>query len=116
MAEIIEYVKEQANTIQEIRDELIDYRNQNMATQVKKGEDLIMNQVVYNKAFKMMGDEIFDLGMENETLREQIGDVDEKWLAEKKEINKVKYDDFTKNQYILNKMKRQYQKQLKQLT
>ncbi len=32
----------------------------------------------------MMGDEIFDLGVENEALRDKIGEVDEKWLSESK--------------------------------
>ncbi len=31
-----------------------------------------------------MGDEIFDLGVENESLRDKIGEVDEKWLSESK--------------------------------
>jgi hypothetical protein len=29
----------------------------------------------------MMGDDIFDLGVENEVLRGKLGEVDEKWLG-----------------------------------
>ena len=43
--------------------------------------------MVYNKVIKMMGDEVFDLSVENETLREKIGDCDEKELED---------DDFEK--------------------
>ena len=37
----------------------------------------------------MMGDEIFDLDVENEALRDKLGDVDEKWLSESK--NRIKF-------------------------
>jgi len=30
----------------------------------------------------MMGDDIFDLGLENEALTSKLGEVDEKWLGE----------------------------------
>jgi hypothetical protein len=30
----------------------------------------------------MMGDDIFDLGVENEALRGKLGEVYEKWLSE----------------------------------
>ena len=49
-----------------IREELVDLNKQNLATQAKKAE-LTANLVVYNEAIRMMGDEIFDLGVENET-------------------------------------------------
>jgi hypothetical protein len=29
----------------------------------------------------VMGDEIFDLGVENEALRGKLGEVDKKWLS-----------------------------------
>ena len=47
----------------------------------------------------MMGDEIFYLGIENETLREKLGDVDEKWLSETKQRNKLSYNDEAKKKY-----------------
>ena len=36
------------------------------------------------KAFDLMGDAIVELSTENETLKNQIGDYDEKWLEESK--------------------------------
>ncbi len=57
-----------------------------------------------------MGDEIFDLGVENEALRDKIGEVDEKWLSESKNRIKLSYDDAKKNKFILERMGRQTQK------
>ncbi len=59
----------------------------------------------------MMGDDIFDLGVENEALRGKLGEVDEKWLGESnKNRIKLSYDDVRKNRFILERMKRQTQK------
>ena len=110
MSEILEYVKGQKNTKQKIREELVELYKQNVATQAKKAEELTANLVVYNEAIKMMGDEIFDLGVENEALRDKIGEVDEKWLSESKNRIKLSYNDAKKNKFILERMRRQTQK------
>ncbi len=110
MSEILEYVKGQKNTKQKIREELVELNKQNVATQAKKAEELTANLVVYNEAIKMMGDEIFDLGVENEALRDKIGEVDEKWLSESKNRIKLSYNDAKKNKFILERMRRQTQK------
>jgi hypothetical protein len=110
MSEILEYVKGQKNTKQKIREELVELNKQNAATQAKKAEELTANLVVYNEAIIMMGDEIFDLGVENEALRDKIGEVDEKWLSESKNRIKLSYNDAKKNKFILERMRRQTQK------
>ena len=110
MSEILEYVKGHKDTKQRKREELVEPNKQNVATQAKKAEELTANLVVYNEVIKMMGDEIFDLGVENEALREKIGEVDEKRLGESKNIIKLSYDDARKNKFILEKMRRQTQK------
>ncbi len=101
MSEILEYVKGQQNTRQKIREELVELNKKNVATQAKKAEELTANLVVYNEAIKIMGEEIFDLGVENEALRDKIGEVDEKWLSESKNRIKLSYDDEKKNKFIL---------------
>ena len=53
--------------------ELVELNKKNVSTQAKKAEELTANLVVYNEAIKMMGDEIFDLGVENKALRNKIG-------------------------------------------
>ena len=96
--------------ILKIREELVELNKQNIATQAKKAQELTANQVVYFEAIKIMGDEVFDLGIENETLRDKIGEVDEKWLNESKNKLKLTYNDVRKNKFILDRMKRQMQK------
>jgi hypothetical protein len=110
MSEILEYVKSQKDTRLKIREELVELNKQNVATQAKKAEELITNLIVYNEAIKMMGDEIFDLGVENEALRGKLGEVDEKWSGESKNRIKVSYDDARKNRFILERMKRHTQR------
>ena len=63
------------------------------------------NLVIYNEAIKMMGDEIFDLGIENEALRDKVGEVDEKWLNDSKNRIKLNYNDDKRNKYILEERK-----------
>jgi hypothetical protein len=53
----------------------------------------------------MMGDDIFDLGIENEALKGKLGLVDGKWLSESKSRIKLSYDDARKNHFILERMK-----------
>jgi hypothetical protein len=57
-----------------------------------------------------MGNDKFDLGIENEALRGKLGEVDEKWLSESKNRIKLSYDDERKNKFTLERMKRQNQK------
>lgn len=110
MSEILEYVKGQRGTRNKIREELVELGKQNISTRAKKAEELTANLIVYNEAIVMMGDEIFELGVENQTLRDRVGEVDENWLNESKTRLKLTYDDAKKNEYILNRMKSQMQK------
>ena len=36
------------------------------------------------KAFNLLGDDIIELSVENDALKNQIGDFDQKWLEESK--------------------------------
>jgi hypothetical protein len=57
-----------------------------------------------------MGDEIFDLGVKNEALREKIGEADEIWLNDSKYRIKLTYNNDKNNKFILERIKRQSQK------
>jgi hypothetical protein len=105
MSEILEYVKSQKDTRLKIREELVDLSKQTIATQAKKAEQLISNLVVYVEAIKMMGEDIFDLGVENEALRGKLGQVDEKRLTESKNRIKLTYNDARKNEKTNTKIK-----------
>lgn len=106
MSEILEYVKGHEGTRSKIREELVELSKQNISTRAKKAEELTANLVVYNEAITMMGDEIFDLGVENKALRDEIGQIDEMWLKESKNRIKLQYDDAKKNKFILERMRR----------
>ncbi len=53
----------------------------------------------------MMGEDIFDLGVENEALRGKLGQVDEKRLTESKNRIKLTYNDARKNEKTNTKIK-----------
>ena len=62
--------------------DLKEFSQQSLTTQAKKGEHLVSMLPAIKKAFNLMGDDIVDLSVENESLKNQIGQYDEKWLQE----------------------------------
>lgn len=100
MDEIVEFFKSDIETNLKIKEKLIELRKQNISTQAKRAEELTANLIVCGKAIKMMGDEIFDMGVENKTLREKLGNVDEKWLSEEKVIDEQSYTDEEKIEFF----------------
>ena len=63
------------------------------------------------KAFDIMGDYIVDLSTENETLKNQIGDSDQKWLEEFKTKLLQQIDDEKRANLFMSRMKKQMEKQ-----
>ena len=68
------------DTIQDLK----DFNQQSLSTQAKKGEELTSMIPAIKKAFNVLADDIIDLSFENDTLKNQIGDYDQKWLEESK--------------------------------
>ena len=68
------------DTIQDIK----EFNSQSLSTQAKKVDQLDSMMPAIEKTFNLMGDDIVELGVENETLKNQIGEYDEKWLEESK--------------------------------
>ena len=68
------------NTIQDLK----DFNQQSLSTQAKKGEQLTSMMPAIKKALNLLGDDIIDLSVENDALKNQIGDYDQKWLEESK--------------------------------
>ena len=66
------------DTIQDLK----EFNQQSLTTQAKKGEQLVSMMPAIKKAFNLMGDGIVDLTVENDALKNQIGEYDEKWLQE----------------------------------
>ena len=63
------------------------------------------------KAFNLMGDDIIELCFENESLKNQIGDYDEKWLQESKAKLLKEIDDEKRTNLVMSRMEKQMNKQ-----
>ena len=63
------------------------------------------------KAFNLMGDDIVELCVENESLKNQIGDYDEKWLQESNAKLLSEIDDEKRANLLMSRMKKQMNKQ-----
>ena len=72
------------NTIQDLK----DFNQQSLSTRAKKGEQLVSMMPTIKEAFNFMGNDIVELSTENDTLKNQIGNYDEKWLEESKNLKK----------------------------
>ena len=65
------------------------------------------------KAFNLLGDDIIELSVENDTLKNQIGDYDQKWLEESKARLLKDFDDKKRADLIMSRMKKQMNKNIK---
>ena len=95
------------DTIQDLK----EFSSQSLTTQAKKGEQLVSMMPAIKKAFDLLGDDIFDLSTENETLKNQIEDYDEKWLEESENKRLRQIDDEKRANLIMSRMKKQMNKQ-----
>ena len=96
-----------SDTIQDIK----EFNSQYLTTQVKKGGQLVSMMPAFKKAFNLMGDDIVELCVENETLKNQIGDYDEKWLQESRAKLLKDIDDEKGANLVMSRMKKQIGKQ-----
>ena len=96
------------DTIQDLK----DFNQQSLTTQAKKkGEQLVSMMPAIRKAFNLMGDDIVELSVEKESLKNQIGEYDEKWLQESK-VNLLKeIDDEKRANLFMSRRKKQINKQ-----
>ena len=94
------------DTMQDLR----DFNEQSLSTQAEKGEQLTAMIPAIKKAFNLLGDDIVDLSAENETLKNKIGDYDEKWLEESKAKLLKDIDDEKRANLIMTRMKKQMDK------
>ena len=94
-------------TIQDLK----DFNQQSLSTTAKKGEQLVSMMPAIKEAFTLMGNDIVELSAENDTLKNQIGDYDEKRLEETKSKLLKDIDDQKRANLILSRMKKQMNKQ-----
>ena len=95
-----------SDTIQDLK----DFNQQSLTTQAKKGEQLVSMMPAIKKAFIPMGGDIVKLSVENESLKNQIGDYDEKWFQESKAKLLKDIDDEKRADIIMSRMKKQMNK------
>ena len=95
------------DTIQDLK----DFNQQSLSTQAKKGEMLTSMMPAIKKAFNVLGDDIIELSTENDVLKNQIGEYDQKWVQEEREKLLKDIDDEKRADLIMSRMKRQMEKQ-----
>ena len=95
------------DTIQDLK----EFNQQSLTTQAKKGEQLVSMMPAIKKAFNLLGDDIVELSVENESLKNQIGEYDDKWLQEWKVKLLKEIDDEKRANLIMSRMKKQMNKQ-----
>ena len=91
------------DTIQDLK----DFNQQSLSTQAKKGEQLTSMMPTIKKAFNVLGDDIIELSVENDALKNQIGDYDQKWLEESKAKLLKDIDDEKRANLIMSRLKKQ---------
>ena len=94
------------DTIQDLK----EFNQQSLTTQAKKGEQLVSMMPAIKKAFNLLGDDIVELSVENESLKNQIGDHDEKWLQKSKAKLLKDINDEKKANLIMSRLKKQMNK------
>ena len=100
-----------SNTVQDLK----DVNSQSVATQAKKGEQLVSVMPAIRKALSLMSDHIVELSTENETLNNKLGSYDENWLEEStaKLLNQL--DDEKRVNLIISRTQKQMKKNIKEM-
>ena len=97
------------DTIQDLK----DFNQQSLSTQAKKREQLTSMMPAIKKAFNVLGDDIIELSLENDVLKNQIGEYDQKWLDESKTKLLKDINDEKRANIIMARMKKQMNKKTK---
>ena len=90
--------------------DLKEFNHWPITTQAKKGEQLVSMMPAIKKSFNLMGDDIVELSVERESLKNQIADYDEKWLQESKAKLLKEIDDEKRANLFMSRMKKQMNK------
>ena len=96
------------DTIQDLK----DFNQQSLSTQAKKSEQLTSMMPAIKKGFKVLGDDVIELSVENDALKNQIGSYDQKWLEESKANLLKDINDEKRANLIMSRMKKQMNKKI----
>ena len=94
------------DTIQDLK----EFNQQSLSTQAKIGEQLTSMMPAIRKAINVLGDDIIELSTENDVLKNQIGEYDQKWLEESKTKLLKDINDEKRANLIMSRMKKQMNK------
>ena len=94
------------DTVQDLK----EFNSQSLATQAKKGEQLVSMMPAIKEAFNLLGDDVVDLSTENDALKNKIGSHDEKWLEESKARLLQQIDDEKRANLMMSTMNKQMNK------
>ena len=94
------------DTVQDLK----EFNSQSLATQAKKGEQLVSMMPAIKKAFNFLGDDIVELSTGNDALKNKIGSYDEKLLKKSKARLLQQIDEEKRANLIMFRMKKQMNK------
>ena len=96
------------DTIQDLK----DFNQQSLSTQARKGGQLTSMMPAIKKAFNVLGDHRIELRVENDALKNQIGDYNQKWLDESKAKLLKDINNEKRVNIIMARMKKQMNKNI----
>ena len=88
-------------------EDLKESNQQSLTTQAEKGEQLVSMMPAIKKTFNLLGDDVFELSVENDALKNQIGEYDQKWLEESKAKLLKDINNEKRANLIMSRMKKQ---------
>ena len=89
---------------------LKEFNSQSLTTLAKVSEQLVSMMPDIKKAFNLMGDDIIELSTENEALKNQMGEFNERWLQESKANFLKEINDAKRANLIMSRKKKQMEK------
>ena len=107
----VEFISNDKTLRNAIMADLKEFNNQSLASQAKKGEQLVYIMPANKKAFSLLGDDIIELSSENDALKDKIGSYDENWLQESKTKLLKHIDDKKRAILVMSRKKKQMNKQ-----
>ena len=117
MTDFIEIIQKDTKTQNNISNIIDKYNNQSYATRSKLGENAIIQSSIYKEAINIMGDTINDMDVEIEHkvnkisfLENKIGVADNKVIEEMNRLYLNKISDKEKNNRIMNRLNKTFNK------
>ena len=95
------------DTVQDLK----EFNSHFLSTRAKKGEQLVSMMPANQKSFNLLGDDIVELSVENESLKEQSGEYNKLWLEETKAKLLNDIVDEKRANLIMLRMKKQMNEQ-----